>query len=562
MNTHLNAPPSLHRKDPLALGLIGAWLPGINYCGLSVLRGLSGRRINGTLTNFSGNQVKVGRFGRALNFASASSHYVEFGNVALYNFGTASFSVVVVFKSNTVDGTTRRLVVKRPPGTNPRLGWSVQIRATTGNFDCAVDDGTTTASNSPGTISTGVWYVGGMTVDRAAAVNQSYLSGFARPGASSISGLGTVSNSNEMRISSSAGTPAAFFNGEIAAVYIYNRALRDVEWLRLFADPLVMFRRPVTMLGFVAGGQAHTKSLTESLGYGDALSKGPSIVRNETLILQDARALGESKILSEQVNLTNLLTTQAGKVLVDTLAALDSMYTLTGKSLSEQLGLDDTMQKHGAKNLTELLAMADTHSLSLGKVLGEILNMTDELARTTSKVLTEGISFSDLLSAILNEGGIEHTKELTEILGMADGLQKSSAKLLEDVVAVVDVLSKEPGKDISDALGMLEFLQKSPALVKIEQLVSSDVMAKLIVMAKVENLALNDVLSKHAGITLQDILAYSDMVSAQFIQIVGLVRLLQIMMRISTLDQVLVEASRLDIVRFQKSIVTNIKFST
>ncbi|MFN0159286.1 MAG: LamG domain-containing protein [Bacteroidota bacterium] len=579
MLAHLVQPVVVQRRHPLSRGLVGAWLPGINYFGLTKTLDVASFRYHATNNGLSGNQVTRGKYGKALDF---NVDYLEVGDIALYDFNaTQSFSVVAVFKTDVIDGNTRRIVAKRDGGSNPRQGWVLWQQATTGELVVTIDDGTGTTNGitfaAQPALVVGKWYVGGFVVDRMAEIPDNpygylgmlrcYLEGspvveepLTTDGETVV---GSLVNSRPLRIGApSTASPITTqqWDGQIAAVYVYNRVLTASDWSKLFADPYVMFRRDTRRVGSLAS-TAHIKTLNESLVYGDSAVKSPGMLREEVLKLSDARVLGASRLLSEEIRLSDLKSTEAGKRLVEALALIDNLSSLTGKNLSEQLGIADLLGKNTGKSLVELLSLADSDQLTIGKVLAELLTLGDELVKTPGKVLSEGLSFSDVVQALLNADGVAHTKELTEILLLADGLQKSASKLLAEIMLVADSLVKQPEKPLSEVVGMLDFIGKSPAIVKIEQLIASDSMAKLISLSKLENLALNDELRKLAGITLQDVLKYSDVVSSQFIQIVGLVRMLQILLRFSKLESILIEVAKLDVVSVRKSLLTNIKFT-
>jgi hypothetical protein len=269
------------------------------------------------------------------------------------------------------------------------------------------------------------------------------------------------------------------FNGRLANIQIWNRALPAWCAQELCSQPYQQFVPPVWRKIFVPGGAgtSWSKSLTDSyalsevraLGANKALSDGYSLADlrvsgankalSETVSLSDALATvhGFIRALSESYSLTDTRASGANKALTENYGLTDSKSTVAGflKAVSESYSLSD-VRVSGAEK-----ALADTYTLSDGvsallvilKTLSDTFSLSDTRTSGTNKALVETYSLTD-------SRAVGTLKALTEALGLTDSTARSAgfARALSDSYALADVRVSGANKGLTDSLPLADVL--------------------------------------------------------------------------------------------------------
>jgi len=197
----------------------------------------SGTRKDSTLNNNDGTPNAVTkalseRIDGADSFDGSTS-YINVLNSASLNFGTGSFSYSFWFYSKA--GTTQDIIDKKGgTATSTYAGYKLTISsvAETG-FSAVLGDGTNNVRLDTGPDSRragNVWAYFTVVVDRALQTMVIYIDGESRVSAS-ISSIGSVTNTNPLRLGSQTPSGSRYFNGYLDEVRIYNVA-RSAAWVK------------------------------------------------------------------------------------------------------------------------------------------------------------------------------------------------------------------------------------------------------------------------------------------------------------------------------------------
>lgn len=261
----------LDRDHPLARGLVGLWTfsEGGGAAVYDKVAGYAGSVTSPAWT--------AGPIGAALSF-DGSSTAVNAGNVC--GGLTTGLTIAVWFYWNAQQNTQAVLVDKGAGSQEYRLKF-------TGGNTLALDVPGTYPNNETATssaISAGSWHfavatdgggVGAVYVDgQQAGVNNSFVA----PGAATSVPLffGNYSGGS------------AYFNGKIAYVGIWNRALSAQEVTALTAEPFAMLRRPSIAWETVAPPAGST--LTDLAAMQALLSGAPKALSGQQALLQKTQA--------------------------------------------------------------------------------------------------------------------------------------------------------------------------------------------------------------------------------------------------------------------------------
>jgi large repetitive protein len=207
-------------------GCVGAWDPGLGNTGL-VLRDWSGNQNNGTLTNGPTWETSGGR--RALDF-DGTNDYVDCGDINAID-GASAFTWSIWFKPNA--WANNDFVMEK--GSVFTLGKHSSITGANGGF--TISDGAWKPVNFATTPTLGTWTH--VLATLSGATLSLYVDGVF---VASRADIGTVASSaNSFNI----GGRSTFFpfNGQIADVRIYNRALSPSQIQTLAQRPGIAYER-------------------------------------------------------------------------------------------------------------------------------------------------------------------------------------------------------------------------------------------------------------------------------------------------------------------------------
>lgn len=232
-------PPPGARVDPghpLARGLIGCWL--LNERGPS-LRNLGTER-SGLAATFSGSPAWAGSpSGPALDFVAGDSDEVVLsGDTADFAIGSGSFSYGVMWRSSSIN---QFALTSRSSTTTAGYDFLVGAASIAGNIRVRAEDGTA-AIAAPDTAGTndGEYHFGwGVFTAGSPDSMQIIIDGVS--GGSNTSTLGSIANSQSLRIGNRGGT---FYTGQVALVLLYRRAISLTEARWLYAEPYAFVRAP------------------------------------------------------------------------------------------------------------------------------------------------------------------------------------------------------------------------------------------------------------------------------------------------------------------------------
>ena len=209
-------------------GLIGCWtmLQG----GGSTLYDVSGHGNHGALTNMTpATDWIVSEEGYALDFSAGDTRAVEVGDISTTVFGGDATLTALVRLTNDGDAQSF-LFDKRATGGNGHLTYSASGVVT------SVWDSTFI---SQGTFTENVWQY--LTIWRKGSVVRHFIDGV-QVGSDGATG-NDASNTNQAVIASRSFTSrASSWEGEIASLAVYDRAVALSEIQRMHVDPNAMFR--------------------------------------------------------------------------------------------------------------------------------------------------------------------------------------------------------------------------------------------------------------------------------------------------------------------------------
>tara|TARA_Y100000590_G_scaffold134233_1_gene153560 strand:- start:1558 stop:2442 length:885 start_codon:yes stop_codon:yes gene_type:complete len=242
--------PVINRSHPLAQGLVAAW--AFEDGGGSVLRDVSGRGHNGTLTNMDpATDWVTSRHGGTLDF-DGSDDYV------LTDITRGSWSEVTVsfwFNIPTWSGYGYKHVIAKGSAFSPK-DFAVTFRLGTPQFSCYWNSGSVSPYGNYvplvdfSTVAPAGEWNHIVVVLRGAVASSSWINGvkLGAAYANTLEALG--SSSDALRIGGPTVVAHSYddtFAGQLADIRLWDRALTDVEAVGLYADPWDLYKpgRPV-----------------------------------------------------------------------------------------------------------------------------------------------------------------------------------------------------------------------------------------------------------------------------------------------------------------------------
>jgi len=318
-----------------------------------------------------------------------------------------------------------------------------------------------------------------------------------------------------------------YWNGRIAFVVIWNRALSSAEITELYTNPHAFLAPPSTRRYFLTSiGQAFAQLLTESVTLTDALRKRPGKAMNDSVILTDtvnrlaAKGLVEAvtlndvlakltakAALTEGITLSETLIRGATKSLSESITLSDALARLTSKAFSDGVSLSDVLAKLTGRTLTDSVALTDTlvKQLIFTKLLTETISLTEALAKQTGKTLPETVTLTDSITkllqrvlgeaVILSEGLVKYSQKLlAESVPLSDTALKQAQKTLMETATLTDSMQKDVTKLLSDSVVLSDAVDKRTAKILSELLTPTDTLVKTVQKVFAEDVILTDTL--------------------------------------------------------------------
>lgn len=311
-----------------------------------------------------------------------------------------------------------------------------------------------------------------------------------------------------------------------------------------------------------SAGKMASIHILESVVIADAMLRLASKDMPDSIVLSDQRAAGFYKELLDQLKTTDERIADASREGFESLAFSDERVSSIGGTLAELLAAADALGKSGRKDIAEILGLQDKLHHAMAALIKEMLSLADSIAKFGDRQLAEVLSYNDVVTAALNADATHHVKSLVESLALADELWRAAQQVLAELVVVADALAKAHSITHADAIAMADYLLKSPAIACAEELIVSADISKLYNLSETERLSLNELLSKSTTITVEDVLHFTDSVIKDFVQLFGIVRLLSMIFRATSLGGVLVEISKVDVLRLGASAVTAVRLAS
>ena len=174
-----------------------------------------------------------------LNF-DGTGDYVAIPEIASYDFErTDNFTINLWFNSDASAAANRRLVSKAAVTTTIQ-GYHVLYNASTNNLTWQIGNGTTTNTSPNITSTNSAWNMFTGVLDQTAGRIRSYHNGSQQGTGNTITLTGSMLNNDPLHIatrSNSPGDGVVDFDGRVANVAIWNRALSDAEIAALYTSP-------------------------------------------------------------------------------------------------------------------------------------------------------------------------------------------------------------------------------------------------------------------------------------------------------------------------------------
>ena len=208
-------------------GLVGYW--NFDDGSGATAHDTSGNNNNGTITDATWSTGKVGRGGLQFN----GSAYVTIPRIPVLEFGTGGFSVGAWFRSSS--NIFGHLISSGKVPGSP--GWCLVFGVNGSGLQMRIADGAKQylSTTSPAK-NDGNWHYAMGIVDRSASLLHLYIDGVEITPATSIAGLGSVTDtSTQVDFGALGGAnPSQFYTGSLDDVRIYNRALSAQEVLDIY----------------------------------------------------------------------------------------------------------------------------------------------------------------------------------------------------------------------------------------------------------------------------------------------------------------------------------------
>lgn len=238
----------INPSHPLNNGLLGWWMADCPHSQGSTWFDLRGH-YHGALTtmDLSTAWTTAGGFtgGKKCLDLDGSSDYVLITHDAGLNVG--SITVAVWFNADawSVDYTS---LISKEQTNSPWGPFDCRKQAGTGNIEVYyVTAGGSAAVYTPSAISTGVWNQFVFTYNQGNNSGEAFLNGVSGGASTSATGA-LITNSFNMWFGGNPGAGGRYFNGKIADVRVYDRALKALEVTDLYKEsrlgyPTALVRR-------------------------------------------------------------------------------------------------------------------------------------------------------------------------------------------------------------------------------------------------------------------------------------------------------------------------------
>lgn len=253
----------LDRRHPMSKGLFNYWL--VNEEGGTSIYDIGSGRITGTLINPTNRES--GKFGKALNFVSASSRSVTVGAANAYTITNTTFCFVFWFRGTSTG--IQYMFSNQGVGITGGYGVGMNITAgSAGRIGTVIKNTGATSScilrESTKAYNDGLWHCAAINVtcDGSTSGNNNteiYVDGVLDQGA--ITRSGTSNGSSGTTASWGARPSGNYYDGQMENMRIYKRSLSAQEAAWLYREPFVGIANPFNLnfaLDSPSGGVATT----------------------------------------------------------------------------------------------------------------------------------------------------------------------------------------------------------------------------------------------------------------------------------------------------------------
>lgn len=474
----------------MARGLVGCWLMNEGAGTLVFDASGNGRHITMSGMNGTSGGWITSTVGPALRFDYSNDYAITPANFPA--FGLGDFTVAILFRADSVHHTNNCIVSQ---GTY-NDGWIIYNFNDDWRFYIGGQYMTITAyeSTSP-EYSRLTWMFIGRANDQMFVYRDGLSAQFT---GDSISGASVNMDATYGLRLGARGTSKAerFFDGDIAAVHFFHRALSAAEIASLYTDPYQMFRRgnPVILGGGASGANNYTFTINDGMGVSDDRSNLASLIRSvaEGLGLSDNASSVSSllRTLSDAMGIEDAESASAAIVrgLNEAVGLTDakSKLSVAVRQVADSIGLDDSI---GCLSVL-LRTISDAEGVTDGQVLGRMLVVADE------------IGAADEIGRV-----VAYLRTKSESVGLSDemieGATAAIAKTISDAMGLSDeaVRLSVVVRGVLDGIGIADAAQRLSVCLRVvtDSLGITDGTAMARAMSVAETMGLSSSWSKAVG---------------------------------------------------------------
>lgn len=206
--------------------------------------------------------------------------------------------------------------------------------------------------------------------------------------------------------------------------------------------------------------RALSRSLsTDFLGLSDSYSQARSRVATDLLGLSESMSRILTRPVSENLALTDLAVPVRGRILSDALGLSDAYARGIARNLFDSMGLSESIQLARGRGVLDLLGLSDPTTRRTGRALSDSLGLLDPYNTTQNihRLATDTLGLTD---EIVPSGTGRITRIVSDIVGISDSYSPSIAVVrnVTDPLGLVDAISAQRGISalIADSLGVVD----------------------------------------------------------------------------------------------------------
>lgn len=288
----------------------------------------------------------------------------------------------------------------------------------------------------------------------------------------------TPTNGDIIKVVCNAGVATVYLNGSLIITWTINSHYLPTTYVGLHSLSTVNEFDNFIVDDLVAGGNAYTKTLSDTVTGSETIAKAAGKRENDT------------------ISVTETLIKNRSIIIVDTANIGDSANKLTGKNvnLSDALAISDTIRKTLSKFQNDTITGSDNENKAANRRLNDSVTAADTITSFNGKLIT-----------------------LTDALSLSDGIRKSLSKFQTDTVTGSDGEQKAANRQINDALAASDIIAtfKGKTVILTDSLSFTDTLRKSIVKSKLETLGIteNAAAKSNINIKLFDVVVLSDSIN-------------------------------------------------